>query len=55
MDARRRRGGGWRNGIPCRALCFVKERMLAPKAQEHKFWPEKVFSTNNSPPPPPNI
>ena len=24
--------------------------MLAPKAQEHKFWPEKVFSTNNSPP-----
>ena len=26
--------------------------MLAPKAQEHKFWPEKVFSTNNSPPPP---
>ena len=27
--------------------------MLAPKAQEHKCWPEKVFSTNNSPPPPP--
>ena len=25
--------------------------MLAPKAQEHKFWPEKVFSTNNPPPP----
>ena len=24
--------------------------MLAPKAQEHKFWPEKVFSTNNFPP-----
>ena len=23
MDARRRRGGGWRNGVPCRALCFV--------------------------------
>ena len=44
-------GGGWRNGVPCRALCFVSERMLAPKAQEHKFWPEKVFSTNNFPPP----
>ena len=26
--------------------------MLAPKAQEHKIWPEKVFSTNNPPPPP---
>ena len=26
--------------------------MLAPKAQEHKIWPEKVFSTNNFPPPP---
>ena len=25
--------------------------MLAPKAQEHKIWPEKVFSTNNFPPP----
>ena len=23
MDARGRRGGGWRNGVPCRALCFV--------------------------------
>ena len=25
--------------------------MLLPKAQEHNFWPEKVFSTNNPPPP----
>ena len=24
--------------------------MLTPKAQEHKIWPEKVFSTNNPPP-----
>ena len=24
--------------------------MLAPKAQEHNIWPEKVFSTNNPPP-----
>ena len=23
MGARRRRGGGSRNGLPCRALCFV--------------------------------
>ena len=48
-------GGGWRNGVSCRAFCFVQEWMLAPKAQEHKIWPEKVFSTNNSPPPPPTF
>ena len=23
MDARRRRGGGWRNGVSCWAFCFV--------------------------------
>ena len=39
--------GGWRNGLPCRALCFVEERMLAP---EHRFWPVKVLPPKSRPP-----
>ena len=50
MSARRRRGGGSRNGLPCRALCFVLGRLLPPKAPEHKFWPGKFFSFKNFPP-----
>ena len=41
------RGG---DGLPCRALCFVQQSMLALKAPEHKFGPEKVFSTESFPP-----
>ena len=53
MGARRRSGGGGsKNGLPCRGLCFVEERVLAPKAPEHKFWPGKVFFTKNPPPSP---
>ena len=47
MGARRRRGGGSRNGLPCRALCFVQGRMSPPKAPEHQFWPRKFFFHKN--------
>ena len=43
-------GGGSRNGLPCRALCFVEGRMSPPKASEHKFWPGNFFSRKHFPP-----
>ena len=36
-------GGGFR-------IILCEKRMLSLKAQEHKFWPEKVFSTKHPTP-----
>ena len=55
MDARRRRGGGEKWGSMSGPLFCVRMDVGAEGAGTHKFWPEKVFSTNSPPPPPPHL
>ena len=50
MDARRRMGGGFEKWGSVSGPLFCVRTDVGAKGKEHKIWPEKVFSTNNSPP-----